>query len=234
MDTLTRRSFATSLTKAVALVGALAPFSRRAEAQVVWSEHEWRIADFNKLLAVQGELKQVFDITSVPGSLEKVKNSLNGLQVGFGLPPAAIRTVVGLHGPANFLNFGDAVWKRYPIGEVFGVKSIDGKGPATRNEFYTSVFPAGSLAGDASELHSAWHDDSMQGLSRRGVRFLGCHTALEFQVRQLKQRASLPEEPEAIVQDMLQYLLPGSLMVVSMVSALAMLQAKGSYAYLKV
>jgi hypothetical protein len=74
----------------------------------------------------------------------------------------------------------------------------------------------------------------MQGLSRRGVKFLGCHTALEFQVRKLKEKAGLSAEPEAIVQEMLQHLQPGSLMVVSMVSAFAMLQCKGSYAYLKV
>ena len=233
VGTFTRRSFALRLGKTAALAGAVISTAGPSEAQVVWSEKEWALADFNELLTAQGELKQVFDVTSPVGSLDKVKNSLNGLQVGFGLQPSAIRTVVGLHGPANFLNFGDPVWEKYPIGKVFGIKSSQGDQPATRNEFYLSPFPPGSLNGDPSALHSAWHDASMQGLRRRGVKFLGCHTALEFQVRQLIAKAALPGDPETIVRDMLQHLLPGSLMVVSMVSALAMLQAKGAYAYLK-
>ncbi len=234
MKTLTRRSFAASLTKAAAVAAAVVPAARQMDAQVVWSEKEWRVADFNELLIAKGLLKQVFDVTSVSGSLDKVKNSLNGLQVGFALPPSSIHTIVGLHGAANFLNFDDFVWKKYPIGEIFGIRDHGGEVPATRNEFYSSAFQAGTLKGDPSALDSAWHDASMQGLSRRGVRFLGCHTALELQVRQMKEKAGLSADAETIVQDMLEHLLPGSLMVVSMVSAFAMLQFKGKYAYLKI
>jgi hypothetical protein len=233
MNRISRRSFAAGVTKSVALAGTMMQFAGAADAQVVWSPIDWRLADFNRLLSRKGEIKQVFDITSVSNSLDKVKNSLNGLQVGFGIPAAAIQTVAGLHGPANFLNFTDVVWQKYPIAQVFGIRAPDASAPASRNMHYDSPFPAGVLHGDPSSLDSPWHDVSMEGLRRRGVTFLGCHTALEFQVRQLKQEASLSAPAEEIVRDMLQHLVPGSLMVVSMVSAFAMLQAKGSYAYIK-
>jgi hypothetical protein len=132
---ITRRSFGSFLTRTAAAAGTLIPLASRADAQIVWSEKEWRVADFNALLAVQGEIKQVFDITSPVGSLDKVENSLNGLQVGFDLHPSSIRTVVGLHGPANFLNLTDAMWQKYPIGKIFDIRSHDGRGPATHNEF---------------------------------------------------------------------------------------------------
>jgi intracellular sulfur oxidation DsrE/DsrF family protein len=74
----------------------------------------------------------------------------------------------------------------------------------------------------------------MQGLQRRGVRFLSCHTALEEQVRQLIRHYSLSENPEAIVRDMLAHTVPGVLVVASMVSAIALLQCEGGYSYITV
>jgi hypothetical protein len=74
----------------------------------------------------------------------------------------------------------------------------------------------------------------MQGLQRRGVRFLGCHTVLEEQVRQLIKHYALNEDPETIVRDMLAHTVPNVLIVASMVSAIALLQCEGRYSYVTV
>ena len=74
----------------------------------------------------------------------------------------------------------------------------------------------------------------MQGLQRRGVRFLSCHTALEEQVRQLIKHYKLSEDPETIVRDMLAHTVPHVLVVASMVSAIALLQSEGRYSYVTV
>src|SRR5260370_27966287 len=53
--------------------------------------------------------------------LSNMKNSLNGLRFGFGIPKEQIKVVGALHGPANMLNYDDYVWNKYRIGEVLNV-----------------------------------------------------------------------------------------------------------------
>jgi hypothetical protein len=50
-----------------------------------------------------------------------------------------------------------------------------------------------TAATDPNAETSPLQDTSMQGLQRRGVLFLSCHTALEEQVRQLIQYYTLSE-----------------------------------------
>jgi hypothetical protein len=66
------------------------------------------------------------------------------------------------------------------------------------------------------------------------VQFMSCHTALEEQVRVLIRRNALTQSPEEIVTEMLAHTVPGTLVVASMVAALALLQAEGSYTYIKI
>jgi hypothetical protein len=231
MAKMSRRAFGSQITRAAALAGAL--FGASAGAQIVWNREEWKVATFNELLAAKGEVRQLFDITAATSSLDKVKNSLNGLQVGFGIPATEIRIVAGLHGAANLLNFDDSIWNKYKVGAWLGITDPDTGKPALRNPFYKSPFRTTDLAGDPNDLKSPWHDASVEGLQRRGVQFLGCHTALEFQVRELVKRESLTAAPEMIVREMLDHLQPGSLMVVAMVAAMALLQGKGQYSYVK-
>jgi hypothetical protein len=232
MQKISRRAFGSQITKAAVLAGAF--FDVSANAQIVWTPEEWKVSTFNQLLSENGVVKQLFDITSPATSLDKVKNSLNGLQIGFGIPSTEIRMVAGLHGPANLLNFDDYIWNKYKIGAWLNIQDPETGRPALRNPFYASPFRAAPLGGNPDDLQSPWHDISMEGLQRRGVHFLGCHTALEFQVLELVKQESFSAAPETIVHEMLEHLQPGSLMVVAMVAAMAMLQGKGQYSYLKV
>jgi hypothetical protein len=76
-----------------------------AEAQLAWSASEWNRTSFEELLHERARAKQLFDITQVENgaSLAKVKNSLNGLHDGFGVPVDQIKVICGTHGPANLL-----------------------------------------------------------------------------------------------------------------------------------
>ena len=50
--------------------------------------------------------------------LNTMKNSLNGLRFGFGIPKEQIKVVGALHGSANMLNYDDYddyVWNKYRI-----------------------------------------------------------------------------------------------------------------------
>src|ERR1700739_5037001 len=118
MNDLTRRSFTSKALAGMAAFGMLSRLSQPAEAQIVWSTSEWNLASFDALLHEKARVKQLFDIPRVEDgpSLAKIKNSLNGLHYGFGVPVDQIKIIGGLHGPANFLAYDDYVWEKYRIG----------------------------------------------------------------------------------------------------------------------
>jgi hypothetical protein len=237
---LTRRSFASKAAACFAAFSAFSSLNQTARAQIVWKTSQWKLASFEELLGEKVRVKQLFDITQVENgaSLAKVKNSLNGLHFGFGVPVDQIRIIGGLHGPANLLNYDDYVWSKYKIGAWLKINDPNSGEPAVRNPFYVSALNEEaariSASTDPSDENSALQDASMQGLQRRGVRFLGCHTALEEQVRQLIKHYNLNEDPETIVRDMLAHTVPNVLIVASMVSAIALLQSEGRYSYVTV
>src|SRR5260370_41819684 len=70
--------------------------------------------------------------------LNSVKNSLNGLRFGFGIPQHQIKIVAGLHGAANLLNYDDYIWDKYEIGEWLNVTDPATGKPAVGNIFYKS------------------------------------------------------------------------------------------------
>jgi hypothetical protein len=237
---VTRRSFASRAVACIAAFGTFSGMNQSADAQIVWTTSEWKLSSFEQLLGEKARIKQLFDITQVENgaALAKVKNSLNGLHYGFGIPVDQIKVIGGLHGPANLLNYDDYVWSKYKIGAWLKIDDPQTGQPAVRNPYFLS-----KLADDAARItattdhneeRSPLQDASMQGLQRRGVRFLGCHTALEEQVRQLIKHYNLSEDPETIVRDMLAHTVPNVLIVASMVSAIALLQSEGRYSYVTV
>jgi|ERR1700739_355186 len=240
MNDLTRRSFTSKALAGMAAFGMVSRLSQPAEAQIVWSTSEWNLASFDALLHEKARVKQLFDITRVEdgASLAKIKNSLNGLHYGFGVPVDQIKIIGGLHGPANFLAYDDYVWEKYRIGAWLEINDPRTGQPAVRNPYYLSKLTDDAThitaAMDPSDETSALQDASMQELQRRGVRFLSCHTALEEQVRQLIKHYTLSEAPEPIVRDMLAHTVPGVMVVASMVSAIALLQCAGGYSYVMV
>jgi hypothetical protein len=237
---LTRRSFSSKAAACFAALGTLSGLNQTAEAQMVWKTEQWKLASFEELLGEKARVKQLFDITQVEdgASLAKIKNSLNGLHFGFGVPVDQIRMIGGLHGPANLLNYDDAMWSKYKIGAWLRINDPKTREPAVRNPFYHSALSEEAAritaSTDPNDERSPLEDASMQGLQRRGVRFLSCHTALEEQVRQLIKYYSLSEAPETIVRDLLAHTMPGVLVVASMVSAIALLQIEGRYSYVTV
>lgn len=150
MKPLTRRSFVTRTVAASTTFLSLFTTSTRAsEAQLVWRASQWNLAEFHKLLRNPAKIKQVHDVVPIADGtfLNGMKNSLNALQFGFGIPKEQIKVVGALHGPANMLNYDDYVWNKYQIGEWLNViDPVTGK-PATRNIFYGSKNSPEQLSG---------------------------------------------------------------------------------------
>ncbi len=233
----TRRSFVTSAVAGMVVPGILGGgVTKVADAQLVWTTSEWKLAEFQKVVAAQARVKQVYNVRQIDegGFLGSIKNSLNGLHFGFGIPEKQIKIVAAMHGQANMLNYDDYVWKKYKIGEWLKVTDpATGKG-AEKNIFYPSESAPSDnkVANDPNNMKSAFQATRIQSLQARGVQFLSCHTATEVQARMLINRLKLSETPEEVVQDLLSHVIPGALVVASMVAAIALLQAEGRYTYM--
>ncbi|MFP5266958.1 MAG: hypothetical protein ACLGQU_06295 [Acidobacteriota bacterium] len=238
MKSVTRRSFVSTAAAGMTAIGFLSGSAPAAESQLVWTSTDWKIAEFNRLVNNPARIKQVYDVVQIGDGkfLNNVKNSLNGLQFGFAVPKEQIKIAVAMHGPTNMLNFDDYVWKKYPIGEWLNVKDPATSQPAERNIYYpAATLPAGQTPStDPDNEHSIYQAKSMQTLQTRGVQFLSCHTATEEQARALVHTFKLSQSPEEIVKDMLAHTVPGTLVVASMVAAIALLQAEGHYTYITV
>jgi intracellular sulfur oxidation DsrE/DsrF family protein len=235
MNPLTRRLFVAQAAAGFAALHTLGQASTSEQPQLVWKSSQWKIKDFRKLVEDRARIKQVYDVTQINQGkfLNNVKNSLNGLRFGFDIPEHQIKIAVALHGPANMINYDDAIWAKYQVGEWLNVTDPATGKPAARNLYYLAKAQPGS-AQDPDDPNSVDQDSSVQTLQARGVQFLSCHTALEEQAHALIRRNKLTEPPEVIIQDMLVHALPGVLVVASMVAAVALLQAEGHYTYVTV
>jgi hypothetical protein len=233
-----RRSLLSRATSGIAAFGLFGGARREAEAQLVWKVSEWKLAEFQKLVNESARIKQVFDVVQIGEgrALNSIKNSLNGLRFGFGIPENQIKIVAALHGAANMLNYDDYVWDKYRIGEWLNVTDPATGKPAVKNVYYRSKNgrAKGSASKDPDDPDSAYQDTGIQALQARGVQFLSCHTALEEQVRALIGRDKLPQSPEQIVREMLAHALPGVLVAAAMGAAIALLQVEGHYSYIAV
>lgn len=219
---------------ALGVAGAATAFSSSARGQLVETLREWHHEDFQKVVSRPGHTRQVYDITEINHGvfLNNIKNSLNGFQFGFGIAPQGINVIAALHGNANLLHFDDSMWKKYRLGEYAAVTDTQTGAPATRNIFYSST--ANPLDRRPDSEQSIYQDRSIQGLMKRNVSFLLCHTATEEQSRKLKKRFGLYGSPEDIVQDLLAHTIPGSIVVPSMVATVAVLQLQYHFSYITV
>ncbi len=237
MSRMSRRSFVSTATTGVAALAAMGTV-HSAEGQLVYTKSEWKVSEFNQLAKNPARVKQLYDVTRIAeGSfLNNIKNSLNGLHFGFGIPEEQIKIVAALHGPANMLNYDDFIWNKYQIGAWLKVNDPSTDRPAVKNLFYPSKAgtPLHYNSENPDSPESLYQDTSLQALQHRGVKLLACHTATEEQARALIAHNSLTQQPEEIVKEMLAHTLPGVLVVASMVAAIALLQTDGHYSYITV
>jgi len=233
MENLTRRSFVSSAAAGMTALGFFSGMSKPAEAQLIWNASDWKLAEFQKLVHNPARIKQVWDIVQIGDGkfLSNIKNALNGLHFGYGVPTEQIKIAAALHGPANMLNYDDYVWSKYQIGDWLKVIDPATNKPAVRNIFYNSGQKE-SASKDPNDHDSLFQDTTIEALQARDVQFMSCHTATEEQARVLIQRNKLSQSPEEIVKDMLAHTQPHVLVNASMVSAIALMQAEGRYTYI--
>lgn len=92
MNPMSRRSFVGQASFGLAALTAL---DATADAQLVYTRSDWKISEFDELLKISVRVKQAYDVVSIGGGkfLNNIKNSLNGLHFGFGIPAEQIKIV---------------------------------------------------------------------------------------------------------------------------------------------
>lgn len=230
-----RTAFLTAATVAAAASTALA----RAQTGVPGGTHfversaDFDAAAFGKLLGRPAKIRQVVEqVAFKPGILSNVKNSLNGLQFGFGYAPDEIAIAMANHGPSAAYGYSDYIWSKYRIGEFFGIKNDAGE-PLTSN-VYLAKRASLETGADPDDDKGMYQDTSIEMLQARGVVMLTCHTAVEEQAKALVKKNFAPAGATAkdVAADLLTHLIPGSVVVPSMVATIAVLQETYRYTYL--
>jgi hypothetical protein len=219
-----------------ALVAALATDAcakgGASELEIVEGKSEFDYAGFAKVMDRPAAVHQLWDIDGyVPRALGAIKSCYNGYQFGYGIAPSSIAMVACLHGYANAFAYDDSMWSKYKIGEAFGFKDPSGNVVAT-NIFYHARSQPETTA-DPNDGASMYQDGTLEALQRRGLNVLVCHTAAAEQARTLVAAGAAPQAstPSDVLADILAHLMPGTMIVPSMVATVGILQNRFKYAY---
>lgn len=225
------RSTFISASLVLAAAASAADPSEAADVGLVERAGEFDVAAFSKRVSQDADIRQVWDAGKLnPMVLGAVKNSLNGLQFGFGIPPSRIATAFVAHNDSNVLLYGDAAWTTYQIGQVFAVHDPTGA-TVTSNIFAPARNTSATT--DPSDVHGFYQDASITTLQKRGVLFFICNTALVQQSHQIANSGVAPgQSPGDIARGLRRSLLPGVTLVPSGVAVIAFLQSRYHYGHL--
>lgn len=228
-----RRGFLTAT--ALLAAGAGAPASAQnipGGTHLVERRAQFDAAAFDAVVGRPAEIRQLIEaIAFKPVLWNNVKNSLNGLQFGYGHAADQIAIAIAGHGPSSAYTYSDYVWKKYRIGEFFKIADARGT-PIDSNIWLRSKVPF-NLNDDPDDERGTYQDTAIETLQKRGVVLLTCHTAVEEQSRALVKGGFAPagmSGPE-VADDILTHLIPGALVNPSMIATVAVLQKAYGYTY---
>lgn len=236
MDAFSRRSFVATAAASIATLTSIGHLTSTAQAQSVELKADWNVSEFNEIVHHRARIKQLYDVVAPKFEvLTHIRNSLNSLHFGFGIPLEQIQIVAVSRGPAILINFDDYAWKTYHFGKLFGINDPKTGKPAERNVFYVSSKTQQKVdytANDVNDADSIYTDTSIYALQQRGVRFLCCHNTTESSTDYLAEENHLHKTSKEVYTDLVAHMLPNTLMVPAAVGAISLMQSEGHYGYI--
>ncbi|MBV8490406.1 MAG: hypothetical protein JO199_07755 [Candidatus Eremiobacteraeota bacterium] len=227
-----RRAFLVASAMVAAVATDACAKGAGAKLELVELSSEFDYKAFDKLVDGPFDARQLWDVDGyVPTLLGAIKSAYNGYQFGYGIAPGRIGMTACLHGNANAFAYDDSMWSKYRLGEAFGFKDPNGNIVST-NIFYHASSQA-VITADPNDMASMYQDGTLEGLQRRGLIVLVCHTAAAEQARALVSGGAAPQEmsPADVQRDLLSHLVPNVTIVPSMVATIGILQNRFHYAY---
>jgi len=227
---ISRKCFISATTVGVSAAAAFSSFDTVADAAVERTPVHFHIlkpSEYDKALMLQkltvnNGHRQVFQSVSpilvAPGVASiyiHMQNAMNAYQFSQGLGNLA--TLGVFIGPSIVFGLNDAMWKKYPIGKMFGLDPTN------------SYYQAGSnldLGADPDNPDGVYQDWSAQAVLKRGGQFFVCHnatTAVAYIVA-LKMGTTTGK---AVLADFEKSLMPGFQMVPAGVGAVQQAQEIG-------
>jgi hypothetical protein len=229
---MNRRGFLAAST-VLAASGAAPAQSVPGGTHLVERRTDFDAAAFEAAVARPAQIRQIYEAVAFHAAiLNNVKNSFNGLQFGFGYAHGKIAIALAAHGSSAVYGYGDEMWTKYRVGEFF--KLADATGAPIASNAFLRKRAAVDPAADPDDSAGMYQDASIEMLQHRGLVVLTCHTAVEEQARALVKGGFAPAGATAsdVADDLLTHLIPGAIVVPSMVATIAVLQAKYHYTYL--
>lgn len=213
-----RRSF---VTRMAALVGAAALVpSTAAHALDTATSRSITPGDEPEawLTALNGKHRQLFH------SHDKWRNGMSYAKrwvelygKEYGVPARDLNAVLAMHGKTGTVTYNDAAWDKYEIGKLFDATDPATKAPARRNIF---------LADDPAE-----DDAGLRSTMAAGVTVLSCRTALRGFAKWMAASKKFGTAEE-IERDLTASLIPGVILVPTMIVSLGRAQEHGcAYVY---
>lgn len=177
------------------------------------------------LLGYDGGPRQAWEASEISAAwLNLMRESMNGQVFAHGNED--FLAVAAVHGTAHHSLFSQTMWDKYGLAEMAGSKSkrndfIVGKSGATEKDDHQDV---NGFYGPAN--------NNIPSLQKRGAVFVACHDSIHAIARAIASKESNSGMPaDAVAADLTNNLIPGVVLVPSVVAYLAELQdARFTYA----
>ena len=218
-----RRSFfgnLFALGATVAGVGALKPTAAAAETP---SGHLPGGPDNRWLDSLRARYKTTFDVETHKNgnALVQGKNFLDNWRDAYNVPETDVNLVMAVRGTGIPIVLTDAIWKKYKIGEQYGIVDPATKAPSERNLYIKANVQRGG---------PVTAEQTVEALQARGARFLVCMNTIHGATKMLV--AAGMGTTEQIRSSLLGGIIPGVVIVPAMVIAFTLMEEKGvAYVY---
>ena len=203
------RSAAAGAMAALATVPTWLEGQAPAQAQGIDANAGW-------LRGMNSKYKQFFETGKMENAIPflHIVNYFGAWRATAGVAQNDVAAVMGVFGMAVPAMFGDAVWAKYDVSAMMGVK--DPAGAPYKVNPYISPKNGELFASDAS---------SPAAVQRLGTRIILCNNAFGFWTMMLGKATN--QEPAAVRADMLPHLAAGVTIVPAMVQAVEQAQRAG-------
>ena len=186
----------------------------------------WDHEAADALLSYSAPQRQMWEATELAGPwLGLMREAVNGQVFAFGHHD--FLAVAAVHGGAHLALFGQPSWDKYKFATKTG-------GKLSSNTFIVER-PGVSANDDIQNLDGFYgpNNTNIISLQRRGMVFIACHDSIHAIARGLHATAELSDvSADEIAADLTNSLVPGAVLVPSVVAFIAELQHAG-YSYAK-